>query len=350
MTLAREALNRILEAGSLAPSGDNLQPWRVETAGDLVRVSIDPERDRSLYNYRFRPSLIALGACIENMSIAATAVGAAARVELQVDANPDLRSARIGFEPSNGGPDPLVEWIPRRGTNRRPYRRTPVQQDALAALRAVAAAAHGAELRFIQDRAAMRRLAAAASLNDRLLFEVRRLHDGVFQTIRWTPEEAERTRDGLFIRTLELGPAQLSFRMARSWTFVRAMRPFGMSRMAPLHSRQTFVRSGAFGFLQMTSLSPEAFVVGGRILERLWLATASLGLCFQPMAGMLYLLWYLRSPEAAVFTGSQRSLLERAEAVFTPLLGLDDGRAAILLFRIGYGPPPSATSLRRPLS
>ncbi len=299
-----------------------------------------------LYNFRFRPSLIALGAMVENMAIAARQCGAEARVELAPDPDPNLRSASISFDASTRPPDPLFQWIPRRCTNRRPYERAAVPPGTLAALHGVVAGTE-AELRIIDRRPDLRRVAAAASLNDRLLFEVRPLHDGLYETIRWTKEEADRTRDGLFIKTLELGPAQPSFRASRSWTFVQVMNRLGMSRVAPLHSRQTFLRSGAFGFLQMRSPSPEAFVEGGRLLQRIRLTATSLGLSFQPMAGMLYLLWYRRSPEGSMFTAGQRALLEKAAGLFEPVLPLGEGR--IMLFRVGYGPAPTATSLRRPI-
>ena len=146
---------------------------------------------------------------------------------------------------------------------------------------------------FIQDAAALRIVAEAASLNDRLLFEIAALHDGLFECIRWTAKDAERTRDGLFVKTLELGAAAPGFKAMRSWTLVRMLNLVGASRGATFHSFRTFKRSSAFGFLQMTSRSREAFVEGGRRMQRIWLTATSLGLSFQPMAGTLYLLQYL---------------------------------------------------------
>jgi hypothetical protein len=74
------------------------------------------------------------------------------------------------------------------------------------------------------------------------------------------------------------------------------------------------------------------------------------------MVGMLYLLPYLRlsSPrsgreDTAVISPRQQSIIERAEGLFKQVLPLDQRHAVILLFRLGYGPPPSATSLRRPV-
>jgi hypothetical protein len=178
---------------------------------------------------------------------------------------------------------------------------------------------------------------------------MRALHDALYDTIRWTREEGQRTRDGLFIKTLELGPILPSFKASRSWNVVRLMNLLGMSRMAPFHSRQTFMQSGAFGFLQVNGRSPEAFVGGGRMLQRIWLQATALGLAFQPMAGMLYLLWYRPSGETSPFTGAQQILLAKADALFRRVLPLEETQGAIMLFRIGRGPAPTATALRRPI-
>ena len=75
MALGKEVADRIIEAGALAPSGDNLQPWLVERIGDAIRISVDGSRDRSLYNFRYQASLIAIGAMAENMTIAGRELG-----------------------------------------------------------------------------------------------------------------------------------------------------------------------------------------------------------------------------------------------------------------------------------
>jgi len=342
-----DALRKIVEDGSLAPSGDNLQPWHLDWQGDTVRISVDTSRDRSLYNFEYRASLIAIGAMIENIAIAASSAGTAADVECS-GAGDNLLSASVRFRPLAAlAPDPLAPFIRQRCTNRKPYRTEPLGRDVLAALEgAIPGGAVGA-IRLIEDRAQLRVLARAASLNDRLLFEIQPLHDQFFQAVRWTEQEAAATRDGLYVKTLELGPMAAAFKAFRSWSVVRVMNALGSSLFAPVHSFQTFMKSPAFGFLQMPDVSPRAFLDGGRLLQRVWLTATSLGLGFQPMAGMLYLLNYLNGKDAGRVGEPQRAIIANADSLFRQVLPLDDRKASIMLFRIGYGPPPTATSLRR---
>jgi hypothetical protein len=74
------------------------------------------------------------------------------------------------------------------------------------------------------------------------------------------------------------------------------------------------------------------------------------GLAFQPMAGMLYMGWYLGEQEEQLLGPRHRALIERAAAMFSRVVPVSAPRAAIMLFRVGEGPAPSATSLRRPLA
>jgi hypothetical protein len=345
MVLGEDVAARIVACGALAPSGDNLQPWIVDRAGDTIRVSVDQSRDRSLYNFRSRASLIAIGAMAENMVIAGREFGV--RADVAISSPPgQLPSVTLSFsEPCEKG-DPLYKAIALRCTNRKPYDRRPLEAGVLASLSGAVAADGRSDLRFIQDPVQMKTVARAAALNDRLLFEWRELHDTFFESVRWTEAEAEATKDGLFVKTLELGPMAAGFKMMRSWRMTSLANYLGSSRTAPFHSYQTFLRSGGFGFLRMAGDSEADLVEGGRRLQRIWLTATSLGLGFQPMAGMLYLLSYLRAEQSRA-TGSQAALLLRAEGLFRRVLTFDDGFQPIMLFRIGRAAGPTATSLRR---
>jgi nitroreductase len=345
--VAPETLRKILDSGALAPSGDNLQPWIVEWRGDHLQLSVDRSRDRSLYNFRYRASLIALGAMVENMAIAALEEGLAASIDVPAAPEGELPAAVLTFSPATTKGDPLYAPMARRCTNRKPYRASGIEAHVLQTLQDAVPAGMGADLRFIQDRAKMRLVAEAASLNDRLLYDLRPLHDQFYETIRWTEREAEASRDGLFIRTLELGPMAAGFKAMRSWRLVSVLNRLGWGRFAPGHSFRTFMRSGAFGFLRMDGTSQKAFIDGGRVLERIWLTATSLGLAFQPMAGSLYLRSYLAPGATVVLSVSHREVLVRVTELFGQALPPDDGKAAVMLFRVGYGPQPSARSLRR---
>jgi hypothetical protein len=348
MPVDREAIRRMLESGARAPSGDNLQPWTAVIDEDSIHLSVDQSRDRSLYNFEGRASLIALGAMIENVTLAGRDCGVAVATTLSPD-GPKFVSARLALSPAEPSADPLFAAVLRRCTNRKPYRTAPLDAPVAEGLRASIAGDSGADLRLIEDRDEMHVVARAASLNDRLLFELRPLHDRFFESVRWTAREAEATRDGLYVKTLELGPMAGPFKASRSWGTVRLTNLLGGSRLAPRHSYQTFMRSAAFVFLQVSGVSPEALVGAGRLMERVWLTATFLGLSVQPMAGMICLLPYLREGLGQLPARNQE-VVAQAENLFRQVLPLSPDRAPVMLWRVGHGKPPTATALRRAIA
>jgi len=351
MAVDPETIRRMLESGAKAPSGDNLQPWTVAVDEDAIHLSVDRSRDRSLYNFEGRASLVALGAMIENLTLAGREYGVGVDTTLSAPENnadnaPPLVSARLALRPTEPRPDPLFSAMARRCTNRKPYGTAPLEAAVTQKLRASVSGDSGADLRLIEDRNEMRLVARAASLNDRLLFEIRTLHDRFFESIRWTRPEAEATRDGLYVKTLELGAMAGPFKASRSWATVRLTNLLGGSRLAPRHSYQTFMRSAAFVFLQVSGVSGESWVRGGRLMQRLWLTATSLGLSAQPMAGMLCLLPYMRAGGGDVPARS-REVIALADGLFRKALPLSAGQAPVMLFRVGYGAAPTTTALRR---
>jgi hypothetical protein len=345
MSVSATVLQQIVDCGALAPSGDNLQPWIVTRTATGLRIEVDRSRDRSLYNAHYRGSLVALGAMVENMAIAATQFGLAAAVLVRSSDGAELPGITLAFHPAGVPPDPLFPATVHRCTNRKPFRTDQLPRNTLASLAGAIPDDGAGALHLVEDRRQMRLIARAASLNDRLLYEIRRLHDDLYATVRWTPSEAETARDGLDLRTLELGLMGPGFRLMRSWTAVRLLNLLGSSRFAPIHSYRTFLQSAAFGFLTMAEPSAKAYVEGGRRLQRIWLTATALGLSFQPMAGLLYLLGYRDAPGQLALR--HLNLLRRAEELLKEVLPLGSGGAPIMLFRVGHAPAPSATSRRR---
>ena len=101
---------------------------------------------------------------------------------------------QIRFHAEAVSADPLVEAIAARCANRRRYRAESLPPGVRAELQDLATAG-AARLSWIDTDPGKRRIAALAAENDRVLFENRALHDGLYRWIRWSPSEAERLRE-----------------------------------------------------------------------------------------------------------------------------------------------------------
>jgi len=346
--IARETIAAVVEAGMRGPSGDNCQPWRFRWDGAVLDVIFVPERAASFYDVRNVASWISLGAVIVNMSLAAARAGLSVAPDLFPRGGAPALVARARFSPGAPAPDPLVEAIAQRCVNRRPYRRDRVPAAIRAEMMALTAAVPGARLSWHESEPALSRVAALAAQNDRILFENRALHDGLYRWIRWTPADVARWRDGMPAETLELRPWERpGIKLLASWRLARLAIALGVGRGLPSRARGIYRRSGAIALLSMSGQAPEDFVRGGEALERIWLTATRHGLAFQPITGIIFLLLRLRLVKGEGLSPTHRRLLERLERPFRELFSEAANETPIMLFRLGIAPPPSGRAPRR---
>ncbi len=115
-------LEQILLAANKAPSGENCQPWHfVVHPNKVIDLKVLPERDQSYYSWGQRASYLAVGAALENLAIAASALGYKSEVSYS-SINDNDRIATVSLVKSASvQADPLVKAIDSRVTNRNSY-------------------------------------------------------------------------------------------------------------------------------------------------------------------------------------------------------------------------------------
>lgn len=342
-------LREILEEAVRAPSGDNCQPWRFEVTGDTVRIIDLPGRDTSLFNHRQRASLVAHGALLENLAIVASTRGYTIDVTLFPDVSEPELVATVLFRPGAIQANPLHDAVKVRCTNRRRYDGSPLTD---VERRAIASACEGYDGRLIltgnDDEKAF--LAGIAALNDRLVFENENLHSFLFDHIRWSDDEARQTRDGLDIKTLDLAPPDaLAFPLLKRWPLVRFLNSFGISRIVAGNARKLALSSSALGLILIPGAGAADYVNAGRILERIWLEAARIGLSVQLTTGITFLMQKVLEGDTSGLTAPHIELISEARRKIAARFGVTSETIAIM-FRIGKSLPPSARSLRIPVA
>jgi hypothetical protein len=348
--ISAERLAGIVQAGNRAPSGDNCQPWSFCWDGRVLSITFVPERAESFYDVQSVASWISLGAVLTNMALAARQGGLRTCVELFPGHDDPHVVARVAFEAAAPESDPLVEAIARRCVNRRPYRSDRLPGAFHDELMAIAGTRPGVRLSWVDSEPLKARVAAVAAQNDRVLFEHRALHEGLFRWIRWSRAEAERLGDGMPVETLELSPFERpGIRLLGSWRCARLAHALGISKALPSRARAIYRRSGAIALLTVTGRAPADFVRGGEVLERIWLTATLRNVAFQPITGLTFLVLRLTLAAGEGFTPAHRDLVEHLEGELGAVFPAAAAESPIMLFRLGLADPPSARAPRRPL-
>ncbi|PJE75557.1 hypothetical protein COV04_03965 [Candidatus Uhrbacteria bacterium CG10_big_fil_rev_8_21_14_0_10_48_11] len=340
-------IKELITAATSAPSGENCQPWQVSIEGsDLLLFNV-PDRDDSLYNFRQRGSFVAHGAFLENLAIAARALGFSTAIQLFPDVENENFVAKIRLETTTPVDEPLYTALLARSTNRKPYRNEALTEEERSALTASARSNHSCRLALIEKKEDIDAWASAASANERIMFEHRGLHHFFFSHINWTDAEEEERRRGFYVKTLELKPPQvIGMKIARRWGIASFLNRLGFSRQVAADNIKSNSAAAAVAGVVIKGERPEDFVEAGRMTERVWLTATHLGLSVQPITGALFLAQHVREGDAADFSTAHATLLREVERTAESLCTAVSSEHVAMMFRIGHADPPSGRSSR----
>lgn len=349
----KDVISKILEAAVRAPSGDNVQPWRFEISNDYTQIGLFnlPDKDNSYYNYQQTASYIAHGAVIENMAIAALHLGYKAQIELFPDSTNLNHIARVDLVSATAERDPLYESIVNRCTNRFPYQRIDLSEEDLTKLFDVVKQVDNVKAYFIHRPQAIKKIANAIMINDRLVFERQDIHRFLFDKVRWSKDQIESTKDGMPVDTLGLNPLEkLFFPLMRFWWFVMWANYFGLSQVIGLKCWNNCRNAAVLGQITVKKADKQGFVQAGRAMQRIWLEATRQELAFQPIIGLPLLIYRLKQNALQAFSGKHRQMVEQAEKSMSVLFEINQTETMIVGFRIGKGRPVLAKTQRKSVS
>lgn len=336
----------LLEHARLAPSGGNVQPWRFSVEGRRILCAIDEPRSSSFINFEHRGSYVAMGCAVENMLLAAQARGLAIDLSLHGGATLQEPVCTLTIGSSCApAPSPLFDQVGRRVTNRRHGRRHALHVSQRVAIER---AASPATVLWFDAASELERLGTLHGRADRLRFLSQRMHREMMGELRWTREEAERTRDGLDVLSLDLTASdEAALHVFRNWASMSVLKQIGGGRALEESARKAFVSSSAVGVVQVDDRTARGYLEGGRALQRLWLAATGEGVAVHPQGALVYLLARYEDAPDTLSDDEREELADMAHD-FRALVP-QRGRANVLVLRFSLADPPSTRSLRRPL-
>jgi hypothetical protein len=335
-----EDIKKILEAGIQAPSGENCQPWKIELVGNVISLYNDPTKDRSIYNFQQKGSLVSCGAFIENVRVAAESLGYIPQIEF-FDGQDNL-VAKINLEKGEIKPNNSTS-IFKRATNRKLYSPVQISADQKSAL--LGSSFGPAEVSLTEDKKVIKELSDPISLNEQLIFENKHIHDFFYDHVRWNEAEDKKEKNGFYIKTLELSlPQKLAFNILKSWKWVERAKKIKISKQIAKDNAKNYASASILGIITIPTNGPLDYVKAGISMQRLWLNVTEMGLSLQPMTGVLFFMQKIMAGETEEFSSEEVNAIKNA---FDKIKrGFSTDKTIAMLFRIGNGGEPSARSSR----
>ena len=193
---ADEQLQFLLNFAVLAPSSHNTQPWLFQIQGHEVDLIADLNRSLPVVDPDNRELIISCGAALNHLTIAARYFGFSSRIEMFPEPEyPDLLARfSLGTPCESRAEDVLLfAAIPKRRTNRLPFRPDPVPEALLNVLSQYAERA-GAWLHVFTDEDTRFQVADLVSEADRAQWRDKHFRR---ELAAWlTPNNSDR-RDGI---------------------------------------------------------------------------------------------------------------------------------------------------------
>jgi hypothetical protein len=280
------ALDTLLSAAVLAPSGDNTQPWQftVDRENWTILVDVNPKRDESPMNAGQRMAWIAIGAAIENMVHTAESNG----WQYELTETTGERPVRFRLQPTAelGELDPLLK---ARATNRKVYKGGAVSSACIAALQNETAAIDAISAHWITDRSALTQIGNFIARADALILGTKPIRDAFLAKVRFDQPANATVDEGLSLGSLEVSAVERAMLGWMRYVPDGPLRLLGGRRVFAKAAKRLALSSAGLCLITGRDDSLASKIPVGRVWQRAWLALANQKLACQPMMSLLVL-------------------------------------------------------------
>lgn len=359
LDLEKVQVSALVKAAVTAPSGGNSQPWKWVYENKNLYLLLDKSRASAFLDFESAGGFLALGAATENLILKAHNMG----LEVSVENFPDAKNKNVVAvfrfyilaetakrKVESHDFDNLSGAMPIRFTNRLLRNRQRLPAERLENLRMFGQSMQNARVHFADDDAAMKSIGELIAKVDRILITHKEGHHGFVHEIRWSDEEAQRTKDGVDIATIDLSAGEAAgFRMAKNWSVVKMLNTWSGGSVFEKMSRKGVAGASAIGLITMPGPESHFYYEAGRSLERIWLAANKEGISLQPMTALTFLLHRLIHGNGVGLTPANVEELKSIKKDFYGIFQLDKSVHPAFLFRVLVAGEPKVKALRRPV-
>ncbi|WP_327142170.1 Rv1355c family protein [Nocardia sp. NBC_01327] len=348
------AVEAVLAAAQLAPSGGNVQPWSLRHENSAIVIELDVQRSSGM-DIGYRGSAVAVGAALYNARAAAAARGVLGESDLfTAGTGRHSRTAPLTavLHLSDWSEPELARDYPdllSRVTNRRLGSGEPLDPAVLDTLGTTAAKAGGG-LRWVTEADDLATAATLLAASDQARYLTPSLHAEMFSELRWPSGDL---RTGLDLRTMELAPDELAkLDIAGRADVMDRIRDWNGGIALGEYTRDRVLSASAIAVVTFPAPplhDPDeltAYARAGETLQRVWIEAQRQGLAVQPVSPVF--LYARQAADLNTVSTEFADTLTSLQGRFLDLLGVPEHETVALVLRLSYAAEVTVRSRRLP--
>lgn len=343
-------IEELINIARWAPSGDNSQPCRFEIVDDEhLLIYAHDTRDWCVYDLDGRASQIAVGALLETLSIAATAMGIDATFARRENAAEDQPVIEVTLSKSSQPAyHPLRAAIEMRSTQRRAFSTTPLTSEQKKSLEN--SLGDGYRVIWIEGWKHKWRMARLLFRNAHIRLTIPEAYTVHKQIIQW---DAQFSEDRVPDQAIGLDPVALKLMhwAMHSWARVQMLNKYFAGTLMPRIQLDLLPALRCAGHFVIVAEQPlkyiDDFIDGGRALQRFWLTATSIGLQFQPEMTPLIFAHYARASKSFTQDIEANRNAQILANELEQILGSQFNDNRVFMGRLGVGNRPVSRSTRQ---
>lgn len=346
--ISKNIIEKILHLGCMAPSGGNSQPWKFEVENNNIKVIALPEKDHPILNVEHRGTLIAHGALIENIRIAASNFNIETHVKLFPYGKESETIADIELKKNDSlVSDEYYSEIERRTTNRKSYHNKPIDDRLISEFKKLSLQFSNLHITFLSNNEQIKSIAKNLSIGDRIMFENKTLSKLFFKELVWNKQDEKMKGGGLLVDTLEIKPPQrLILRLINYKPFMYLALKVGLPKIIAKENENTYSSSPLMCVISTKNDDKLSFIEVGKYIEKLWLMATKEKLSCQIISGLFFFKQGIDTSSHSIFSKKEVGDIENAYSSINKIVGNSDNSIITAVLRIGYTDEPSSRSYK----
>lgn len=338
-----DAVGRAVATAIRAPSGGNVQPWRITADEKSITIALAPEHTSTM-DVGYRASAVAVGAAAFNARVSAAADGALGPVSLEADDATGALRAVLRLEP---GSDPelaaLYDAVLARETNRHHGKQATPPGDVVHRLE-MAARREGARLRLLTSPDEVAVAADILAESDRIRYLTPHLHAEMISEVRFPGDPSQDT--GIDVASLELAEADLvKLDVLRRPEVMARLADWGLGDALGTDTRERVLASSCLAVVTVDGTTLTDYARAGGAVEAVWVMAQQSGLAVQPISPVF--LYAHDSADLQALSPTYAQALQRLMNDFRAVSAITAGESTALVLRLADAPATSVRSLRR---